>query len=354
MGSSRLAGGSLRPALICDVRFRHHQKRHRALDGLRGRAYVARMTLHRSLLTALLATASSTHSFGQAAAPAPAAGAAVPAPVPLSTPAPLPSIPFENASFEQPVVEKRTLEWEGGNPKNTETSSWSHFLRRPGQGEGALNIGMTNEIARTGKQSIYLDFAGITGTGKTFKANLMTQLLPVQPKKPYRVGMWGRMDKERPLTLDQRRPFLRMQFEFYKEDEETSVGETEYRVMRIPGSLKRLLFTSSQWSRAYGIVRAPSGAALMKVSYEFEVPNEDGKTDGTLFFDDAFAEEIPWDFPIDASDDVIVESNDADPTAADEEEDPAKAGAPVKAGDPVKAVAPVKAGDPAKAPVPIR
>jgi hypothetical protein len=290
------------------------------------------MTLHRSLLTAVLATASSIHAFGQAPAPA-----AAPAPAPVATApgatAPLsgtnPIIPFKNASFEEPVVNKRTEDTKGGNPATGETSDWGHFIRRKGKGEGSLNIGTTNEIARTGKQSIYVDFAGVTGN--RFTAMLMTQLVPVKAQHPYKVGMWGRSDKERPLTLDLRRPYLRMEFEFYREDEETQVGDTEFRVMRLPGSLKRFLFTSSQWNRAYGVVRAPAGAALMKVSYVFEIPKDPGKTDGTIFFDDAFVEELPADFPIEASDEIVVETDDDDETiGAEKANDPLKSAVPVR------------------------
>ena len=259
-------------------------------------------------------------TFGQATAPA-ASPTAPPTPAPAGVdPGPaltaLPAIPFANASFEEPVVQKRTTDIEGGNPAAIEASDWGHFFRRKGQGEGALNVGLTNEIARTGKQSIFLDFAGITG--KRFTATLMTQLIPVKPQQPYKAGMWGRLDKERPLTLDQRRPYLRMEFEFYKADEETQVGDTEYRVMQIPGSLKKLLFTSSQWNQAYGIVRAPAEAALMKVSYVFNVRNDPGRTDGIIFFDDASVQELPADFPIEASDEIVPE-DDGESQAADAE-----------------------------------
>jgi len=224
------------------------------------------------------------------------------------------------------VVQKRTLEWEGGNPGTGEGSDWSHFIRRKGEGDGALNIGMTNEIARTGKQSIYFDFADITG--KRFVARLMTQFITVKPGHPYKVGMWGRMDKERPLTLDQRRPFVRMEFEYYKEDEETQVGETDTRTMQIPGSPKRLLFNSSQWTQAYGVVRAPAGAALMKVSYEFNVRNEPGRTDGIIFFDDAFVEELQLDHPIETTSEIVVKTDPVGPEPAAVKEDPAKAPLP--------------------------
>jgi hypothetical protein len=302
------------------------------------------MNLCRSFLAALLATAFSTPAFPQAPAPAAAPAPATPAaPPPLAAPAPPPApgltqplnpdlnafLPFKNGSFELPAVQKRTLETEGGNPAGHEESDWAHFIRRKGQGEGALSIGATNEIARTGKQSIFVDFAAITG--KRFTASLMTRLIPVKPKHPYKVGMWGRTDKERPLTLDQRRPYLRMEFEFYQEDEETQVGDSDFRVIRIPGSLKRLLFTSSEWNEAYGIARAPEGAAVMKVSFVFNIPNSPGRTDGTIFFDDASVMELPLDFPIQASDEISDEPDDAEDLGATAEQ---PVGTPPPAGQP--------------------
>jgi hypothetical protein len=224
-------------------------------------------------------------------------------------------IPFKNGSFEQPVVTKRLSNMEGGNPATTAETDWGHLTRGKGKGEGALLVGLTNEIARTGKQSFYVDFAGITG--KQFSGALMTQMVPVKAEQVYKVGMWGRTDKERPLTLDQRRPYLRMEFEYYQQDEATQVKDTDNRVTLIPGSMKRLLFTSSQWSQAYGVVRTPKDAALMKVTFVFNVPNGPGKTDGVLFFDDAFIQELPNTFPVSASDEILVEEAEQEEPAPD-------------------------------------
>jgi hypothetical protein len=225
---------------------------------------------------------------------------------------------------------------EGGNPATTAETDWGHLTRGKGQGEGKLLVGLTNEIARTGKQSFYVDFAAITG--KQFSGALMTQMIPVKPGQVYKVGMWGRTDKERPLTLDQRRPYLRMEFEYYQPDEETQVGDTDHRVTRLPGSAKRLLFTSSRWSEAYGVVRTPKEAALMKVTFVFNVPNGPGKTDGVLFFDDAFVQELPATFPVDASDEIVVAEE-----GQDEPEPDAANSAPAGTGEaPAKPAAPAQ------------
>ena len=283
------------------------------------------MGFYRNLLTGLFTIASSAQTFGQAptgvggnpptsaTAPGTASPPAQPAAPALSptltqplTPTPTKgTLPFANASFEEPVVTKRTSNMDGGSPAAIPESDWAHLSRAKGEGDGALNLGLTNEIARTGKQSLYVDFAGISG--KRFTGALMTRLIPVQPGQVYKVGMWGRMNKERPLTLDQRRPYMRMEFEFYQADEETQVGDTDDRVVRIPGSAKRILFSSMRWSEAYGVARAPKNAALMKVAFVFNVPSEPGTTDGMLYFDDASVEQLPSEFPIQASDEITVE-----------------------------------------------
>ncbi len=213
---------------------------------------------------------------------------------------------LQNGSFELPKVEKRMTEMEGGNPCLTDQpTDWAHFILRAGKKEGSLAMGMTDEIARTGKQSIYFDFDKLKARGWT--AMLMTSLIPAKALQPYKISLWGRLDRKRPITLDQRRPYLRFNVEFYKADEETQVGETEYRTVRIPGSLGKLLFTSAKWSQAYGIVRAPEGAELMKITIACEAPSGESDTDGTIFFDDATIEELPDDFPIAPSNEIIIE-----------------------------------------------
>ena len=173
-----------------------------------------------------------------------------------------------------------------------------------------------------------IGLAGWSGAGKT---TLMTRLIPVRPDQVYKVGMWGRLDKERPLTLDQRRPYMRMEFEFYQDDEETQVGDTDDRVVRIPGGPKRILFSSMKWNQAYGVVRAPKNAALMKVSFVFNVPGEAGKTDGLVYFDDASVEQLPSDFPVQASDDITVaEADETETPETAPETEPSAGATPAK------------------------
>jgi hypothetical protein len=229
---------------------------------------------------------------------------------------------IENGGFELPKVSKRTIEIEGGNPAATDQpTSWSRFILRSGSKDGRMTIGLTDEISRSGLQSLFIDFDHLKG--ERWSAVLMTTLLPVRPARPYKVSMWARVDRKRPLTLDQRRPQLQIAFEFYQEDEETQVGDTEYRTIRIPGSRGKLVFSSLRWTQAYGIVRAPLGASLMKVTYVWNLPREDGEADGAIYFDDASIEELPLNFPISTPTEILVDESPADP-----EPDPESAASP--------------------------
>lgn len=202
---------------------------------------------------------------------------------------------LENGSFELPKVTGRTPAAKGGNPSLPEEKSlWTALVTpRVGPGSGQLITGLTDEVAHEGKQSLFVDFEKLTEEGS--RAMLTSELLPVQANKPYRISVWGRVDRARPLALDERRPHLLVDMEFFAADQETQVGSTEYRVQMIPGSVvpglgTRLLFVSNKWSEYYTEVKSPTDSAFMKVTFSFQAPKEKGETDGVLYLDSAVVE----------------------------------------------------------------
>jgi hypothetical protein len=161
---------------------------------------------------------------------------------------------IKNPSFEVPAVEARTSETNGASPAKGEedTTSWTHFMavERPQDTTGGkIVVGLTNEIARTGKQSVFVDFQNVTATKR--RSFLMTGLLPVKPGQTYRIGLWGRIDLKRPLTLDQRRPYFRVEVEYFTADQENQAGSADNRNEFIPGALDRLFFVSSKWTEYF-------------------------------------------------------------------------------------------------------
>lgn len=195
---------------------------------------------------------------------------------------------LKNGSFEAPVVAVRAASPAGGNPGQAGEgqTSWTHCEVTPARdATGALVLGLTHETARTGNQAFFVDFQKLTG-GQTRSA-LMTDLVEVKEGQTYRLALWGRTDPKRPLTLDQRRALMKVEIEFFAEDQETQVGENEYRAEVLPGGKDRRLFNSRRWNEYFTRVRTPDFARYMKVTWRFETGRDPGTIDGCIYFDDA-------------------------------------------------------------------
>ncbi len=193
---------------------------------------------------------------------------------------------LQNASFEQPKVEKRTDARKGVSPALTDKeTTWAHFMSM--DPEGRISLGLTNELSRTGTQSLYVEFKQAKAAKDAF---LMSDLIPVKELENYRVSLWGQLDRKRPLTLDQGRPVMRLEVDFYQADQESSAGETRHRTQMIPGSPRRVLFFASRWTEYYAEVMSPVGSEFMKITFRWETPADHETADGIIYFDDAVVE----------------------------------------------------------------
>lgn len=190
---------------------------------------------------------------------------------------------LKNGGFEDPPVEGRGPVRVGATPAGLEDKSiWTQFMSLDTTGK--VIVGMTNEMARTGKQGIFVEFKDAE---KTRGAVLMSDLIPIKPGADYRISIWGRTDRQKPLTLDQGRPYMQLEVEFYPEDQASRIGETEFRTQMIPGMAERLLFISSKWSEYYAEFKAPARAEFMKISFHWHSPKREGTATGIIYFDDA-------------------------------------------------------------------
>ena len=89
---------------------------------------------------------------------------------------------IQNASFEEPKIDGKVGATAGGTPAAPETgTTWTHFQSMDRTKK--VTVGMTNEVARTGKQAIYVQF---DAAAKTKEALLMSDLIPVKPQENYR------------------------------------------------------------------------------------------------------------------------------------------------------------------------
>ncbi len=196
---------------------------------------------------------------------------------------------LQNSSFEEPRIKGRTLPKNGGDPARTESpTSWSSLVLEGEQKDAKLTAGLTDEIARTGKQALFVDFQKVADRKLT--ATLTSDIFEIKAESPYTVSMWGKIDRARPLTLDARRPHFRLQVEFFGSDL-AHVIDPQYRVQMIPGNVlpgigPRLIFNSSDWRMYSTDLKSPTGAAFMKISFLFDAADEPGVVDGAIYFDD--------------------------------------------------------------------
>jgi hypothetical protein len=213
---------------------------------------------------------------------------------PAPTPAPAANL-LGQSSFEEPKVTGRTPETdEGLLPVDDETTPWAFFGASEETEGGKVVAGITDEIARTGKQSIYVDFEKVTANLRY--AILMTKLIPVKPSQNYRLAIWGRIDRKRPLALDERRPFLVLDVDFYTADGKTKAGEPIRGFQLIPGRVvpggpHPLLYVAKRWSESPSQLTTPAGTAFLQIKWTWQVPADPGETDGVIYFDDASLQE---------------------------------------------------------------
>jgi hypothetical protein len=205
---------------------------------------------------------------------------------------------FGNGSFEEPKISGRTPETDAGLLSvDAEENPWLFFGAAPEEDGGKMIVGITDEIARTGKQSIYVDFEKMTAPAR--QAVLMTKLLPVKPAQAYRLSMWGRIDRKRPLSLDERRPFMMLDVEFVGADQETKAGEPLQGAQLIPGNIvpggpHPLIYSARKWSEFSTQLTTPADTAFLRVTLRWVTPTDPGETDGIIYWDDAtLVEENP-------------------------------------------------------------
>jgi hypothetical protein len=204
---------------------------------------------------------------------------------------------LQNGSFELPKVAERTSADKGGDPAlgGAETG-WEAFAGPTNTTGGKLVVGLTDQIARTGKQSIFIDFQKLTDRGQL--ATLESKFIPIKASQDYRISIWGRIDRDRPLSLDERRPSMWLHAMFFGPDKKTQVAEPQSSVILIPGSVvpgKRiqLFYTSEKWTETTVTVKAPEGAVFLAATWMWVVGSDAGETDGVIYWDDVTVEEQP-------------------------------------------------------------
>ena len=221
---------------------------------------------------------------------------------------------LESGSFEWPPVRKKKAISEGADvSKSAMNAEWFTFKDSATGEGGKLVMGLTNEIFRTGRQCVFVEFEKLTRPLAV--AQLASDFVSIKPGEMYRIGVWGRIDKEQPIALDQRVPHLKLRVDWFLADREEQTGEVEYRVQPIPGSANRPpMFVAGKWSEYFANLKAPAEAAFVRVTWTFESGPNEGETNGIIYFDDAGIEGEPGPKEAIFEDEPEMEDDDEKPS----------------------------------------
>ena len=194
---------------------------------------------------------------------------------------------FRNGSFERPVVNGRLPTDQGGDPANdSKAHAWSSLSFRTSGTGGKITGGLTNEVAHTGTQSLFIDFDHVN---LPYQAAILTSnFIPVVSGTGYAITIWGRTDARDLINSDGRSAYLKLEVDYFAQDGNESVGDPFYSVEPIPGSKGRdPIFKSDSWQHFYVRFITPPGAVFDQITWRWETGGDPGEINGIMYFDDA-------------------------------------------------------------------
>ncbi len=119
-----------------------------------------------------------------------------------------------NGGFEAPVVNGRTTAEQGGDPSAvSKNQGWIGFRFENSGTGGAISGGLTDEIARSGKQSLFIKFDHVNKAYQS--ATLVSNFVPVVSGTEYQVGIWGRTDVKDLIDSEGRSAYLKLEVDFF-------------------------------------------------------------------------------------------------------------------------------------------
>jgi hypothetical protein len=189
-------------------------------------------------------------------------------------------------SFEAPVVKGRTLLEQGGDPSVGPNPPWIQFKVENSGTTGMITGGLTNEVARTGTQSLFIHFDHVDQAYQS--ATLISNFVPIVSGSQYEVGIWGRTDATDLIDSEGRSAYLKLEVDFFAKDAFQSVGEPFLRVQPLPGSKDHdPFFKPDSWNLFIVKMTAPAGAVFAQITWRWETGGDPGEINGMMYFDDS-------------------------------------------------------------------
>ena len=193
---------------------------------------------------------------------------------------------IRDGSFESPTVKGRAPKEHGGDPSNGgKGPQWIGFSFQNTGTNGVVTGGLTDEVARTGTQSLFIHFDHVAGAYQA--AILTSNLIPVVSGTDYDISVWGRTDAKDLIDSNGRSAYLKLQVDYFAKDGNESVGETAYAVQPLPGSKEHEpYFKPDAWNIFYKKVTTPPDAVFAQITLRWETGSDPGETNGVMYFDD--------------------------------------------------------------------
>jgi hypothetical protein len=188
--------------------------------------------------------------------------------------------------FEMPVVKGRTLMEQGGDPTSVaKAPAWIAFNFENTGTNGIITGGLTNEVARSGKQSLFINFDHVNLPYQS--ATLVSNFIPILAGAGYEVAIWGRTDAKDLIDSEGRSAYLKIEVDFFAKDAFQSVGEPFLRVMPLPGSKDHdPYFKPDSWKIFSVKFTTPPGAVFAQITWHWETGGDPGEINGIMYFDD--------------------------------------------------------------------
>jgi len=192
-----------------------------------------------------------------------------------------------DGGFEKPVVNGRMPKELGGNPANGGAGAgWIAFKFRATGTNGKVTGGLTNEVACSGKQSLYIQFDHVGAAYQS--ASLVSNFIPVASGTEYLVGIWGRTDARDLIDSQGRSAYLKLEVDYFAKDANESVGESFYAVRPVPGTKDHdPYFKPDSWNRFFVKLTTPPEAVFAQITWRWETGSDPGEINGIMYFDDA-------------------------------------------------------------------
>ena len=207
------------------------------------------------------------------------------------------------SSFETPRVNGRTPRSAGGDIASPGAARlpggdppvWGCFEDQPDicAGGGSVVAGVTNEVARTGAQALFIAVSRLSAP--YLGASFATRPVPVEGGGCYAVRIWGRIPPGNPpSSAGEARLCLKIQVDFFTADGQTEAGESQYLLQPLPGGKSGPpLLGATGWTPLGLRVTAPREAKYMVVSFRCDSNAQNGAISGTFFLDDFCVETVP-------------------------------------------------------------